>query len=114
MMPPGPNPLALRRCLPGRAYSTCVHAPSGVVAPPISPPIWRSESLLLRLPTKLRLQAHPFGSTLSPAAITLALLLTDEEFRGGSEVDILARHGEPAEYSPPMPRPPSGDRGWMG
>jgi hypothetical protein len=41
----------------------------------------------------------------SPMAVTLALLLTGEEFRGGSEVDILARHGEPAEYFPPMPRP---------
>src|ERR1035437_1572492 len=25
-----------------------------------------------------------------------------------------ARHGEPTKYSPPMPRPPGGDRGWMG
>jgi hypothetical protein len=69
----------------------------------------------------------------SPAAIKLALLLTDEELdslekRAG--VGEIARGGRPGgqmsqalnrlramvsppKYSPPMPRPPTGDRGWM-
>jgi hypothetical protein len=69
----------------------------------------------------------------SPAAITLALLLTDEEM---DSLDKRAGDGEIGraddqadqmsqalnrlrvmvslpEYSPPMPRPPTGDRGWM-
>jgi hypothetical protein len=69
----------------------------------------------------------------SPAAITLALLLTDEELdslekrAGGGEIAEPGRSGgsdvaspQPAahlvslpKYSPPMPRPPTGDRGWM-
>jgi hypothetical protein len=67
----------------------------------------------------------------SPAAITLVLLLTDEELDslekgagdggggrpGGSDVaspQPAARHGEPTQVFPPMPRPPTGDRGWIG
>ena len=69
----------------------------------------------------------------SPAAITLAPLLTDEELdslekRAGD--GEIARGGRPGDqmsqalnrpramvslpkYSPPMPRPPTGDREWM-
>jgi hypothetical protein len=67
----------------------------------------------------------------SPAAITLALLLTDEELDsldkragdgeiagrgrpGGSDVaspQPAARQHEPAQYSPPTARRPTGDRG---
>jgi hypothetical protein len=69
----------------------------------------------------------------SPAAITLALLLTDEELDslekragdgeiagrgrpGGSNVaspQPAARHGEPTQVFPATGAPPSGDRGWM-
>ena len=68
----------------------------------------------------------------SQAAITLALLLTDQELDslekiagdgeiarggrpGGSDLaspQPAARLGPP-KYSPPMPRSPTGDRGWM-
>jgi hypothetical protein len=69
----------------------------------------------------------------SQAAITLVRLLTDEEFDslektvgdgeiarggrpGGSDVGALKRARAMVslpKYSPPMPRPPTGDRGWM-
>jgi hypothetical protein len=68
-----------------------------------------------------------------PTAITLALLLTDEELdslekkagvgeiagrgrSGGSDVASprpTARHGERTQGHTPMPWPPTGDRGWM-
>src|ERR1035437_10148570 len=69
----------------------------------------------------------------SPAAITLVLLLTDEELdsvekragdgeiagRGGPGGRLLARPSPAArlvslpKYSLPIPHPPTGDRGWM-
>jgi hypothetical protein len=68
-----------------------------------------------------------------PAAITLAQLLNDEELdslekRAGvgeiARADDQVDQGSQAlnrlramvslpKYSPPMPRPPTGDRGWM-
>jgi hypothetical protein len=76
---------------------------------------------------------EPKPLDVSPAAITLALLLTDEELdsfgkegldmeksRGAdTQVDPMSQASTGccamvslAEYSRPMPRPPTGDRGW--
>src|ERR1035438_408278 len=62
----GPNPLALRRCLPGRPYSTCAHAPSAAAALPISAPDFLSQSRFCPLPTAPRLPTHPLGGIHNP------------------------------------------------
>jgi hypothetical protein len=69
----------------------------------------------------------------SPAAVMLAMLMTDEELDsvekrardgeiarggqpGGSDIaspQPAARHGETAQVFAQMPHPPTGDRGWM-
>ena len=66
MMPPGPIPFSLRRCLPGRAYSTCALAPSAAAALPIGLANYLSVSLLLPLPAQLRLPAYPLDNTAIP------------------------------------------------
>src|ERR1019366_7564987 len=49
MISPSPNSLALRRCLPGRAYSSCAHTPSDAAVVPIRLANCPSPSLLSRL-----------------------------------------------------------------
>ena len=66
MMPPGPNPFSLRRCLPGMAYSTCALAPSAAATLPIGLANYLSVSLLLPLPAQLRLPVHPLGNAAIP------------------------------------------------
>ena len=55
------NPLSLRRCLPGRAYSPCAHVPSDPAVAPIGAPDRLSDSRFRLLPTGLPLPAHPLG-----------------------------------------------------
>jgi hypothetical protein len=66
MISSGPNPRALRRCLPGSVYPTCVYALSH--APAVVAPLANrlSESRCLRLPTTPSLQIHPFARTKAP------------------------------------------------
>ena len=59
----GPNPFSLRRCLYGRASSTCAHAISDATAVPTPAANRLPESLVLPVPTKLRPPAHPLAST---------------------------------------------------
>ena len=61
MMPSGPNPPALRRCLPVSAYSMCAHTPSDAAVVPIRLANCPSPSLLSRLPAPLRLPIPPLG-----------------------------------------------------
>ena len=61
MIPPGPNPHAPRRCLPGRAYSTCALALSGTAVLPIATPDNLSESRFSLPPTELPLPTLPLG-----------------------------------------------------
>jgi hypothetical protein len=69
MMSSDPNPRALRRCLPGSAYSTCAHIPSDVATLPICPTNCPSQSPLSRLPAQLRPPAHPLGHTDNPTIL---------------------------------------------
>jgi hypothetical protein len=55
MISSGPNPHASRRCLPGRAYSTCAQSPPEDAAVPIATPDPLSESRFLLLKTALPL-----------------------------------------------------------
>src|ERR1035438_9472023 len=59
MMSSGPNPPALRRCLPVSAYSMCAHTPSDATVVPIRLANCPSPSLLSRLPAPLRLPISP-------------------------------------------------------
>jgi hypothetical protein len=63
MIAPGSNPLALWRCLPGRAYSTCVHAPADAPAAPNCTADYLSEPRFFRPPTTSSPPFHPLAST---------------------------------------------------
>ena len=69
MMSSGPNPLSLRRCLPGRAHSTCAHALSGTAVVLLATPDHLSESRFSLLPTGLPLPAHPLGGIDHPTLV---------------------------------------------
>jgi hypothetical protein len=69
MMSSDPNPRALRRCLPGSAYSMCAHTPSDTAGVPIRLAHCPSPSLLSRLPAPLRLPIRPLGDTDNPTIL---------------------------------------------
>jgi hypothetical protein len=61
MMSSGPNPLSLRRCLPGWAHAACARTLSDAAATPIATSDDLSESRSLRLLTGLSLPPGSFG-----------------------------------------------------
>jgi hypothetical protein len=69
MMSSAPNPRALQRCLPGRAYATCAHLASLAATAPIFPANPVSTTPHLPLPAGLRLPSpRPKDTdTLSPS-----------------------------------------------
>ena len=71
MISSGPHPHASRRCLSGRAYSTCAHTLSGTLAALLATPDHLSESRFSLLPTKLPSPAHPRGGIPRPTFVFL-------------------------------------------
>src|ERR1019366_9222089 len=61
MISPSPNSLALRRCLPGRAYSSCAHTPSYPAVFPLRRTDAPSPPLLPPLRAPLRPPIRPLG-----------------------------------------------------
>jgi hypothetical protein len=79
MISPSPNSLALRRCLPGRAYSSCAHTPSDAAVVPIRLANCPSPSLLSRLPAPLRPPIRPLGRIDHPTILYPELQTTTLE-----------------------------------
>ena len=79
MMSSGPNPPALRRCLPVSPYSMCAHTPSDTAVVPIRLAHCPSPSPLSRLPAPLRLPIRPLGRIDHPTILYPELQTTTLE-----------------------------------